>query len=935
MHQFVRLIVILLALGCLGACAARPAAPAAPARGAPVVLAGGSAPELPAVAARKARLEAALTAPPYILLAAHTSDDWLTAAQAAAVADPRVRAATRAPDGRPLRAEVMALGQASAGDVPPSLERACASQRCARVQIYVYPTNTTVTALVAADGTVLGVDALADAQPEIPADLADLAVQIALADPQVAAAFEGLTPDAAMATMSATKTALETTSCERSRHLCVAPVFRWGNSALWTIVDLSEFRLVGAAWTDQGVSGRRVWSEATLQDAALASLCETPVVLEQAGWRLSYLLTSSDGLELRDLRFQGQPVLVSAKVVDWHVGYAGRDDERVGFSDAIGCPVFSAAAVIPYAPPQIAEAPGGGFTLELTFRSPHWPQPCNYQYVTRAHFGPDGTIRFLAINEGRGCGVEGIYHPVLRLELPPGADLSDQNGARLTQEGQTIWRPGAPHVLQARTADGLLALAPLWDEAEHAYVYWTRPAPGEGQGDLPSIGSCCALDARQGPERFINGESLDGGAVVWFVPRISNAERQRCWADTALEGGALRPRVWPCGAGMEITSRTGPAGYGESGLAQAPLSGPGQGRGETGLPHTPRPREGVGERSHPRGGGYAVAAFKRRSPAKRPRRAFGIGHTGIGISLIVACLALLYMRQAAGANPAPAALAATGACARQPPFVQELTASLPGPLALATDRPMRGLALVSLDGSGRSYQHQSWDDGGFMGAMTFDEAGNIYLAPTPRQSLADNPPSGATTLWRVDGRTGVMRPFATLPGAASERNPFGVLGLSYACDLGLLFAGTVIGSTPSVERGGVVALSTDGQIRATPVDGLDAMGVTVVRADRRYLLLAGLARRPAIVGVPLDARGHAAGPPVEIIDLTAGGATASERARKLRFANGELSVDLVSFNYTLQVNASGTAPLRRAIWRYDPHTRHWTVARQAEQQAGP
>jgi hypothetical protein len=48
-----------------------------------------------------------------------------------------------------------------------------------------------------------------------------------------------------------------------------------------------------------------------------------------------------------------------------------------------------------------------------------------------------------------------------------------------------------------------------------------------------------------------------------------------------------------------------------------------------------------------------------------------------------------------------------------------------------------------------------------------------------------------------------------------------------------------------------------------------------------------------------------------------------------------LSVDLVSFNYTLQVNASGTAPLRRAIWRYDPHTRHWTVARQAEQQAGP
>ncbi len=574
MNQFVRLI-LMLALGCLGACAARPAMPAQPARGTPVLLTGGSTSESPAVAARKARLAAALATPPYILPAAHTSEDWLAAAQTAAVADPRVQAATRAPDGQPLRAEVMALGPASAGDVPPSLEHACASDRCARVQIYVYPTNTTVTALVAAGGTVLGVDVLADAQPEIPADLADLAVQIALADPQVAVAFDGLTPDAAMATMSATKTALETTSCERSRHLCVAPVFQWGSSALWTIVDLTEFRLVGAAWTDQGASGRRVWSEATLQDAALAPLCETPVVLERAGWRLSYLLTSSDGLELRDLRFQGRPVLASAKVVDWHVGYTGRNDQRVGFSDAIGCPVFSAAAVIPYAPPVITVAPDGGFTLELTFRSPNWPQPCNYQYVTRAHFSAAGTLRFLAINEGRGCGVEGIYHPVLRLELPPGADLSDQSGARLTDEGQITWRPGEPHTLHARTDEGALALAPLWEEAELAYVYWSRPTPAEGQGDLPSIGSCCALDARQGPERFINGESLDSGAVVWFVPRIGNAERKRCWADTALEGGMLVPRVWPCGGGMEIAWLPGSAGYGESDVPQPSGARPG------------------------------------------------------------------------------------------------------------------------------------------------------------------------------------------------------------------------------------------------------------------------------------------------------------------------------------------------------------------------
>ncbi len=320
------------------------------------------------------------------------------------------------------------------------------------------------------------------------------------------------------------------------------------------------------------------------------------------------------------------------------------------------------------------------------------------------------------------------------------------------------------------------------------------------------------------------------------------------------------------------------------------------------------------------------------APRARARRLSEIGRAGVGIGLILASLGMLWMWRA---STTPTTLAATSECVRQPPFVQDMVAGLPGPLALTTDQPARGLALVSLDGSGRSYQHESWDDGGYLGAMAFDEAGNVYLAPAPRQSLADNPPAGATTLWRVDGRTGVMRPFVTLPGAANERNPFGVLGLSYACNLRLLIAGTVIGSTPDVERGGVVALTPDGLLRARPLDGLDAMGVTVVRADGRSMLLAGSARRPVIVAVPLDARGHATGPPVEIIDLTAGGATASERARKLRFVNGELIVDLVSFNYTLQVNASGPSPQRRAVWRYDDPTKGWAIARHAEQRTAP
>lgn len=547
----------------LAACAPGPAGQAGPAPTPPplasaVILGDGRPSELPAVAERRARLAAALAAPPYIL-----QREGLTgaqaAAQAAALADERVQAAARTPDGQRLRAEVMAVGEASAGDVPAALAQACRPGRCVRVQVYVYPTNTTVTALVS-DGAVLDVQSLAGAQPEIPADLADLATQIAIAAPQVAQAFDGLTPDAAMAAMSATKTALADTSCERSRHLCVAPVFTWGAAALWTIVDLTELRLVAATtWTEQGATGRRVFSEATLQDAALAPLCETPRAVERDGWSLSYLLTSSDGLELRDVRFQGRPVLASAKVVDWHVGYAGQDDRRVGFSDAVGCPVFSAAAVVPYGPPTVEEAPGGGFTLAITFRSPNWPQPCNYQYTLRADFAPDGAMRLVAGNEGRGCGTEGVYHPVLRLEPPAGARAALLGGAApapLAEEGQAEWLPGGPEALRIEAGGAALTMAPVWGDAELAYLYWTRPAEAEGRGDLPSIGSCCALDARQGPEQFIGPgapEPLDDGVVIWLVPRIRNAERERCWADTALVDGVLVPEIWPCGAGVDIT----------------------------------------------------------------------------------------------------------------------------------------------------------------------------------------------------------------------------------------------------------------------------------------------------------------------------------------------------------------------------------------------
>lgn len=561
-----RILPLLLAFGaiCVACSAPPPAAPApfarpsaaAPPVASAIILGDDSPATLPAVLAERARRRAALAAPPFLLLRPGLSDR-LNAAQAAAAADLRVQGAARTTTGDRLLTEVMAVAPARPGDIPPALSSPCPPGRCVRVVLYVYPTNTTLTVVVDDRDQVLTVQSLPDAQPEIPAELADLATQIAIASPATAQAL-GLPPDAAMATMAATKTSLVGTACERRRHLCVAPVFTWGTQALWTIVDLTELTLVAAAtWTEQGASGRRrAESEATLQDALVAPLCDTPAALDRAGWQATYQLTSSDGLELRDVTFQGRPIVTSVKVVDWHVGYRGTDQQRVGFSDAIGCPVFSAAAIVPYALPSVTEAPDGGFQLAITFRSPNWPQPCNYQYTFTAAFGPDGALTVAAGNEGRGCGTEGVYHPILRVELPAAtavAALAAGATTPLRREGRAEWPAGADRGVVLTTDAGPLRIRPAWGDARRAYVSWSVVNAAEGQGDLPSIGTCCRLDVRQGPEAFVTpAEVLGRDLVLWYVPQIANAERARCWADTALRDGVLVPQVWPCASGLTI-----------------------------------------------------------------------------------------------------------------------------------------------------------------------------------------------------------------------------------------------------------------------------------------------------------------------------------------------------------------------------------------------
>lgn len=532
---------------------------------------------VPALAERAARFQEALASDQPILFFP-SGDEQQQRAQEIAVASPDVQYFARdSQTGQPLRSEIMIVRPVLPSDLTEATQF-CADRPCYRVEMYNYATNATAVAIVEmVRETVLDVTFHPNTQPEVPMHLGDLAAQIAVNSPEVAEAL-GFQPGRDDATMPNVKTALNDTLCERSRHLCVAPTFIVGDRALWAIVDLTDERLVGVRWTSLGGGGGAVVTEKSLQDAVImAQYCEKPNPLARDGWELDFMLTSSDGLQVSDVRFQGEPVLDSAKLVDWHVSYSGTDG--FGYSDATGCPVFSTASVVafdaPYVEDIVEDGEVVGFALSQDFRNELWPQPCNYRYVQRYEFYDDGRFRVGGSVLGQGCGNNGTYTPVVRIALATQA-AGGQPASFADWDGQQ-WRPWSEEqwVLQDEntpvTAEGFQfrieaangetyfvepnrGQLPDGSRGDNAYTYVTVARPGEGDADLLTIGPCCNEDHRQGPEQFLEPPQPLAGQdlVMWYVPRLKNDDTpgaEYCWVTTEVVDGQLVNKIHPCAFG--------------------------------------------------------------------------------------------------------------------------------------------------------------------------------------------------------------------------------------------------------------------------------------------------------------------------------------------------------------------------------------------------
>lgn len=288
------------------------------------------------------------------------------------------------------------------------------------------------------------------------------------------------------------------------------------------------------------------------------------------GWSLDYAITASDGLQIFAAEYEGRSVFTSIKLVEWHA-----DLGNFGYVFSTGSAASGGGfAVFPYGDPQIVDlvTPQNqvvGFEVVQDFRMDNWGAACNERFEQRFQFFLDGRFRVVSGAYGQGCAPDGIYRPVVRIDIAVAGDAGDSfllwNGAQwLPQPTEGWWlqpsalAPGGFAWRINDSASPAYFIAPGAGQfadggrGDDALIYASLHHASEGDTDMAVIGTCCQDDQQQGPDQFLNGESIAAAnLVLWYVPQMQtdsgadDGDDPYCWT----VAGEPDPETYPCFSG--------------------------------------------------------------------------------------------------------------------------------------------------------------------------------------------------------------------------------------------------------------------------------------------------------------------------------------------------------------------------------------------------
>ncbi len=282
--------------------------------------------------------------------------------------------------------------------------------------------------------------------------------------------------------------------------------------------------------------------------------------------------------------------------------------------------------------------------------------------------------------------------------------------------------------------------------------------------------------------------------------------------------------------------------------------------------------------------------------------------------LIVGGAAAGYFYKNAAAKRTVKPIGAAVGCQQIPAFVREL--GFGSAVALSTsDRFLQGLILVE---GNRKYQHPSWKSAGSLAPIQRDAMGNVYAAPAPWIDTLENKPDEQNKVYRIDAKTQEMKEFAALPPRAkpSAENPYGVLGLTFDCDTGSLYAASVAGSTRQNVSGAIYQINAETGKIISSREGIDAIGLGVFNGAKGKRLYYGTARNSEIWSIDLSDDGALTNETRREFSFENLGARGDDKARRINFAPNAQGFEMNVIGIEFGFNLIAPSEKQETVYRY-------------------
>lgn len=254
-------------------------------------------------------------------------------------------------------------------------------------------------------------------------------------------------------------------------------------------------------------------------------------------------------------------------------------------------------------------------------------------------------------------------------------------------------------------------------------------------------------------------------------------------------------------------------------------------------------------------------------------------------------------------------------------FLSTSENNIVGLVLLQSDQPGHPNATVS-----KRFQDDSWKSKGNLGAISTDHKGNSYVLPTAKVNILLNPPHQQNTIYKVDGITGRMTDFISLPMdiTPGSKNPFGLLGSFYDCSKGQLFVSSVAGSDEDNQRGIIYCINTTTRKVNIILRQFDAYGLAVHYQEGRRILYISSARESKLFSMELDEHNNPVTKLKQEFSFLGVGPRGDDKIRKIRFTrDGKMQLFTILFYFNL------TAPSERQqsklTYIFDKQTQLWKL----------